>query len=241
MLQLFEKRQFQDYWFKTGTPTFLMKKVKDDGIYNLNNMVVDGSVFESYDLDHMDSRSLLFQTGYLTIKNYDARRFLYTLDYPNREVETSMHNHLIGTLLQRNASSSRQPILQMESAFLQNNPEKAVSIINAMLKDLPSHVLHGKDEHFYHSLVHLHFRYLGLYINSEVHTSDGRMDAVVQTDSHVYILEFKLDESAKTAMQQIHDKKYADKFRTEGKAIIGMGINFNSKKKAVDDWAMEQL
>jgi hypothetical protein len=181
---------------------------------------------------------LLFQTGYLTIKKIDFRTGEYTLDYPNREVEEAMHDHLIGLLLNRMAADSTRPILIMEQAFIQNDVAKVVTVINTMLKDLPSHVVNGKDEHFYHSLVHLHFRYLGLFINSEVHTSDGRMDAVVQTDTHIYILEFKLDESAQAALGQINDKKYADKFALENKILVKIGINFNSKKKSVDDWLM---
>jgi hypothetical protein len=239
ILQFFNNGVFQDYWFKTGTPTFLMKKIKEQGIYNLNNLVVDGSFFESFDLDFIDSRSLLFQTGYLTIKNIDeSRHILYTLDYPNLEVEASMHNHLIASLLHSSPNDSRRPVTQLEEAFFQNNPARVVQIINTMLKDLPSHIVNGKDEHFYHSLVHLHFRYLGLFINSEVHTSDGRMDAVVQTDTHIFIIEFKLDESAAIALQQIKDKKYADKYALDNKTIVSIGINFNSTKKSIDDWAV---
>jgi Predicted AAA-ATPase/PD-(D/E)XK nuclease superfamily len=239
ILQLFNKREFQDYWFKTGTPTFLMKVMREKRFFNLNNLKVNKILFDSYDLDNLDIRSLLFQTGYLTIKSIDKRRGQYTLDYPNREVEEAMHDYLIGLLLHTMPADSTRPILQLEDAFVQNDPAKVVQIINTMLKDLPSHVVNGKDEHFYHSLVHLHFRYLGLYINSEVHTSDGRMDAVVQTDTHIYILEFKLDESAKIALQQIHDKKYADKYALENKTIVCIGINFNSEKKSVDDWEVE--
>jgi PD-(D/E)XK nuclease superfamily len=152
-----------------------------------------------------------------------------------------MHDHLIGSLLHTLPADSTRPVLQLEEAFIQNNPAKVVQIINTMLKDLPSHVVNGKDEHFYHSLVHLHFRYLGLFINSEVHTSDGRMDAVVQTDNHIFIIEFKLDETAAMALQQIHDKKYADKYALENKPIVCLGINFNSLKKSVDDWTQELI
>jgi hypothetical protein len=238
ILQFFSKGQFQDYWFKTGTPTFLMKVLREKRFFNLNDLKVNKVLFESYDLDNLDARSLLFQTGYLTIKHIDNRTGQYTLDYPNREVEEAMHSHLIGSLLHTMPADSTKPILQMEDAFLKNNVEKVVKVINTMLKDLPSHVVNGKDEHFYHSLVHLHFRYLGLFINSEVHTSDGRMDAVVQTDTHIFILEFNIDESGEITLQQIKDKKYADKFQLENKPIVCVGINFNTKKKSVDSFAI---
>jgi Predicted AAA-ATPase/PD-(D/E)XK nuclease superfamily len=241
ILQFFNNEVFQDYWFKTGTPTFLMKVLREKRFFNLNELKVNKILFDSYDLDNLDARALLFQTGYLTIKHIETRTGQYTLNYPNREVEEAMHDHLIGSLLHTLPADSTRPVLQLEEAFIQNNPAKVVQIINTMLKDLPSHVVNGKDEHFYHSLVHLHFRYLGLFINSEVHTSDGRMDAVVQTDNHIFILEFKLDETAAIALQQIHDKKYADKYALENKPIVCLGINFNSLKKSVDDWTQELI
>jgi hypothetical protein len=110
-----------------------------------------------------------------------------------------------------------------------------------MLKDVPSHLLDDKGEHFYHALVHLHFRYLGLFMDSEVHTSDGRMDAVVRTPAHIYLLEFKIDQSAEAALAQIRDKGYADKFRLENKPIIGVGICFDAQKKAVREWVSGEV
>ena len=122
---------------------------------------------------------------------------------------------------------------------MKNDVEKVVKIINAILKDVPSPLLRGKKEDFYHALVHLHFRYLGLLMDSEVNTSDGRMDAVVKTPSHIYIIEFKLNQSAEKALQQIKDKDYAAKYTTENKPIVLVGINFNSRKKAIGAWKME--
>jgi hypothetical protein len=89
--------------------------------------------------------------------------------------------------------------------------------------------------------VHLHFRYLGLFMQSEVHTSDGRMDAVVNTPTHIYLLEFKIDQSAEAALAQIRQKGYADKFRLENKPVVGVGINFDTAKKAVGDWVAEAV
>jgi hypothetical protein len=241
ILNLLKKRSFEDYWFKTGTATFLMKKVKEEGLYELNNLQVDMTLFDSYDLENMDSRALLFQTGYLTIKSVDRERGLYTLDFPNKEVEMAMHNQLIATLLSRMPADSRRPITLLEDAFMKGDITKVVEIINTMLKDIPSLLLDDKTEHFYHALVHLHFRYLGLFIESEVHTSDGRMDAVVQTPANIYILEFKVNESADIALQQIKNKKYAEKYRLSGQPIVGIGINFEHGSKAVEGWAMEQL
>jgi PD-(D/E)XK nuclease superfamily len=191
---------------------------------------------ESYTLDNLDVRSMLFQTGYLTLRHIDSMRGLYTLDYPNREVEQALANHLIGALLHRPPADSIRPVVQLEEAFLHNQPEKVANLINAMLKDLPSILLGGQDEHFYHALVHLHFRYLGFFIQSEVHTSDGRMDAVVHTPQRIFILEFKIDQSADDALRQILDKAYAHKFSAEGKPVTAFGINFDTQKRRVSEW-----
>jgi hypothetical protein len=241
ILNFFKKRSFEDYWFKTGTPTFLIKKLKEAAYFQLNDLEISDSLLESYSLEDLDARSLLFQTGYLTIKARDTERNLYTFDYPNREVEQALSNHLIGALLGHSHLTSANPVRQLENAFAANDIAKVATIINAMLKDVPSLLLAEKNEHFYHALVHLHFRYLGFFIQSEVHTSDGRMDAVVHTPTHIYLLEFKIDQSAQAALQQIRDKAYADRFRADGKIIVGAGFNFDTEKHRVSEWLSEIL
>lgn len=241
ILLLFQKLQFGDFWFKSGTPTFLINLLKEQELYMVDEMRVSGILFDSYDLENMDARALMFQTGYLTVKQYDPYRNRYTLGYPNREVEEAMNNYLIGSLLNRMPVDALRPVELLEDGFLQNDLPKVITVINSLLKDLPSHLLDDKTEHFYHALVHLHFRYLGLYLESEVHTSDGRMDAVVQTPTHVYIIEFKLNASAEVALTQIREKQYAEKYRLLPKTLLGLGISFDTKAKKVKDWASEVL
>jgi hypothetical protein len=177
ILLLFENLKFGDFWFKSGTPTFLFNLLKEQELYMVDEMRVSGILFDSYDLENIDARALMFQTGYLTVKEYDPYRNRYTLGYPNREVEEALNNYLIGSLLNRMPADALHPVELLEDGFLQNDLPKVITVINSLLKDLPSHLLDDKTEHFYHALVHLHFRYLGLYLESEVHTSDGRMDA----------------------------------------------------------------
>jgi PD-(D/E)XK nuclease superfamily len=110
-----------------------------------------------------------------------------------------------------------------------------------MPKDVPSLQFDGQKEHFYHALVHLHFHYLGFFIQSEVHTSDGRMDAGAHTATHTYVLAFKIDQSAAAALQLIRDKDYASRFRADGKTIVGLGINFDTEKHRVSEWEEEVL
>jgi hypothetical protein len=113
--------------------------------------------------------------------------------------------------------------------------------LNSMIADIPNQLLTKKQEAFYHALVHLFFRYMGFRVESEVNTSRGRMDAVVQTDTHVYIFEFKIKKTAAIAFQQILDKKYADKYRMTNKTIVGLGVNFDMENKCIDDWKIEEI
>ena len=236
MLNFFRMRSFEDYWFKTGTPTFLIKKLREAAFFRLDDLRVTRQAFDSYALDNLELRSLLFQTGYLTIRKYDPDTGTYILGYPNREVEEALNSHLIGALLHKDAVESANPVVELRDAFATDDIAKVITVINAMLKDVPSLLLADKKEHFYHALVHLHFRYLGFFIQSEVHTSDGRMDAIVHTPTHIYLLEFKIDQSAQAALQQIRDKAYADRFRADGKIIVGIGINFDTEKHRVSEW-----
>jgi hypothetical protein len=239
ILLFLSSKQFKNHWFTTGTPTFLMDLIKEQQVFNFNQLKVSSQLIDSYDIENIDVRTLFFQTGYLTIKEVDQEYNLFTLDYPNREVEEAMSTHIIGALKNQSPLDSLPPVLDIKAAFLENDVEKAVRVINAMLKDVPAQLIRKKTEHFYHALVHLHFRALGLYMDSEVYTSDGRMDAVVKTSSHIYIVEFKLNKSAKTALEQIKNKDYPAKYLSDGRQVIGVGINFNAAKKGIDDWAVE--
>jgi hypothetical protein len=175
----------------------------------------------------------------LTIKEKNPRNGMYVLDYPNREVEKAISNQILA--LMTGTQLIDTPLFNAQEAFVENDVERVMEILNSMLADIPNQLLKNKQEDFYHSLVHLFFRYMGFDVESEVNTSKGRMDAVVQTDSHVYIFEFKIKKTAAIAFQQILDKKYADKYRMFQKIIIGIGVNFDIENKRIDDWKMEEL
>ncbi len=240
LLNFFQKSAFHNFWFSTGTPTFLVNLLKSRQDINFEKVEVDQSVFESYDIDNLDTLPLLFQTGYTTIKSVEEFG-IYILDYPNKEVKESMLRHLIGAY--RNDSSARTTpiVIKLRKAFIENNTEQVITIINSLFKSIPSHIFIKEKEAYYHSVVFLVFQYLGQFIDAEVHTSDGRIDAVVQTDTHIYLVEFKLDENAEAALQQIREKSYADKYKASNKRLVVMGINFSSQTKSVDDWEMQNL
>jgi len=235
LLNFFQKSAFLNFWFATGTPTFLVRLLKKRQDINFEKIEVDQSIFESYDIDNLDTLPLLFQTGYTTIKSIEEFG-IYVLDYPNREVKESLLRHLIGSYRNDSAAKTTPIVIKLRKAFLENDNNKIITIINSLFKSIPSHIFIKEKEAYYHSVVFLVFQYLGQFIDAEVNTSDGRIDAVVQTETHVYVLEFKLDESAEEAIQQIQTKGYAEKYQSLEKQIIGFGINFSSTTKSVEDW-----
>ena len=235
LLNFFHKSAFLNFWFSTGTPTFLVDLLRERQLYNLGKVEVGQAAFDSFDIENIDSYSLLFQTGYLTIKQVEPFG-LYLLDFPNREVKDSMLQYLVAGFSNGAYSQSTPIVLKLRKAFLANDYNKIVLIINSLFKSIPSHIFIKEKEAYYHSVVFLVFQYLGKFIEAEVNTSDGRIDAVVQTDTHIYVLEFKLDESADAAIQQIQTKGYGEKYQSAAKQIIGLGINFSSSTKSVDGW-----
>ena len=131
----------------------------------------------------------------------------------------------------------------MKRAFISRDLEKVKTILNALLADLPVETYTKQTEGLYHGLVHLIFKYLGLFVNSEVHSSQGHADSVVETLTDVYIFEFKFNKTAEEGLVQIKKQDYAGKYRATGKVITGIGVNFNSDKdkKKIDEWAVEVL
>ena len=235
---------FFNHWFSTGSPDFLIKKMRTLTYYNVENSVVNNRILDKYDIDNLTLIPLLFQTGYLTIKSVDAMTGDMVLDYPNREVRESMYEFLIDDVSQNpQRVHTGMTIQDLNKAFIARDLEKVKIILNALLADLPVEAYSKQTEGLYHGLIHLVFKYLGLFVNSEVHSSKGHADSVVQTLTDVYIFEFKFNKTAEEGLEQIKKQDYAGKYRASDKVITGIGVNFNTDKdkKKIDDWAEEVL
>jgi hypothetical protein len=241
-LAFLTNRAFRNYWFSTGTPTFLIQQLKRYGEFVVENVSVDSSFLEKYDLENIEPIQLLFQTGYLTVKTLDPMTGNMVLDYPNKEVRESLYRFLIYEIARSSRRlNSGMTMDDLQYAFETNNLSRVQVILNTFLGDLPEETYRVKSEGLYHGLIHILFSYLGTFIQSEVHSSRGRADIVVQTDTDVYIFEFKFKESAEIAFQQILTNGYANKYRASGKRITGIGVNFCQTKKQVADWKTELI
>ena len=245
-LNFLSHRIFQNYWFSTGNPKFLIGQMRKQEYFNVENIAASSITFETFDIENIELVSLLFQTGYLTIKERIRGADEMILDYPNKEVRESMYQFLIKDL----AKNVRRPhtgrtMQDLNEAFVRRDLTQVRESLNAILADLPSETYLNQTEGLYHGLyhglIHVIFSYLGMFVQSEVHSALGRADAVVETATDLFIFEFKFNRTAAEGMTQIHNQKYADKYRASGKILNAIAFNFNSTIRRIDDWLEEKL
>lgn len=236
ILNLFAAQRFANYWWETGTPTFLIKKLRGEFRYNLNEWVAGQVMFESFTVNDLNWLALLFQTGYLTIRDYDPGTGLYTLDYPNREVKDTMQQHLMAAFRETTKTDSLPLLIQIKTALEQGDMERLIELVDVLFSTIPHQLFQQKQEAFFHAVLHLSFSGIGLFVQSEVSTAKGRVDTVVHAKDWVYVMEFKLDASAESTLAQIREKRYGSPFLDQGKEVMALGVSFSSEKKAVAEW-----
>ena len=183
----------------------------------------------------------MFQTGYLTLKSYDEDTELYVLDYPNKEVRQSYLEMLVNAYNESETESGKVLAVHLKKISDKCELDKLHSLFNTIFKSIPYEVWQKENEHFYHAIIHLTFRLLGIYVESQVQTSDGRIDALVQVDEYVYAFEFKLDGSALKALEQVKIKGYLQPYENQGKVCIGIGVNFSKELKKVEEILWKEI
>ncbi len=234
-------RRFGDYWFETGTPTQLVELLKSTD-YNLNDLLdgeVSAQLLGSVDSIRQDPVSVFYQSGYLTIKGYDEEFAEYRLGFPNAEVREGFIKFLLPLYTNQNRDSTQFAISRFVREVRSGQPEAFMTRLVAMMADTDYRIV-GKGELYLQNFLFVFFRLLGLYVEVERATSDGRTDMVVQTKDYVYILEFKLDQTADEALRQIEEKGYAKPFAADRRPVYKIGVNFNSRQRRVDDWKIAE-
>ena len=230
-------KDFNDYWFETGTPTFLVETLKRNN-YELENMTreeVTADLLGSLDAIDTNPLPLLYQSGYLTIKDYKPRFDSYILGFPNGEVERGFTRFLFRYYAPIRVDQSVSFINNFTIEVESGQPEKFMSRLEAMFAS-QDYQLMGDTELYFHNVTSLVFKMLGFYVDVERHTSDGRMDMLVQTKDYIYIFEFKIDKSADEALKQIEGKQYAKPFESDARKLYKIGVNFSSETRRIDSW-----
>lgn len=237
-----EQQNFDNYWFATATPSFLLKLLRQNQFpaYRLERLRADSTLLENADVNNINLISLLFQTGYLTIKQVQPslQGSRYDLGYPNYEVAQAFQKYLLADYLNTQATQVGGIwLVELEEALTRQDLPRFVTILNAAFAGIP-YTLFLPDEAYYHSLIYLFLKLLGFTILAEPLTSQGRIDALLELPDKLYILEFKLS-TAQVALDQIKARGYADPYRASGKAIILVGLAFDKEKRVIREWKSE--
>ena len=229
----------KNYWFETGTPTFLIDLIKEEGFFiaDEDNFEASSTSFSTFDIEDLEVLPLLFQTGYLTIKKYDSKQDYYTLGYPNREVSNSFINSLLKSVSKVNADNV---LIRLTKSLLKNDLELFFDSMDILMSKI-DYDLHLKEEKYWQSLFYMILTLLGYKISAEFKTIKGRIDAVIETQSHIYIFEFKTTSSEEIALEQIKDREYYKRFRDSNKHIVLVGSRFVLEdKKIVNKYISEE-
>ena len=239
VLKLFEEQRFRNYWFATGTPTFLIKQVKHMKVETteFENKEVSDMVFESYDIDRMNIFALLFQTGYLTITHAEEDEgMFYMLNYPNNEVKTAFLTYLFESFTENRLDEVQSSSDGLRRHLRRENYDGFMNIIRALFAKIP-YTLHIPQEAYYHSLFYMILELMGVEIDLEVLTDKGRIDGVLECDDKVFIIEFKygksgsdMNELTQKAVCQIQNKNYGDRFLNDLRKQIFLGVGFTGKE-----------
>jgi len=242
ILNLFAEQQFDNYWFASGTPNFLMQLIKKTAldVTTLENQKLSKIVFDSYKIENINIFVLLFQTGYLTITRIETEEFFseseYTLNYPNFEVRQAFITHLFESFT-NNGLEQIQPAAKSLRQYLQmDNLDGFMNIIRALFAKIP-YQLHIEQEAYYHSLFYMILVLMGVEIDLEVLTDKGRLDGILALEDKIYLIEFKygkagtdMDSLINKAIQQIKDKNYGERFLNDSRQCVFLGVGFVGKE-----------
>ena len=240
LLKAFDEKELGAYWFSTGTPTFLVRRLKamhfDVRQFTQKTLETNDRMLSDYRADNPNPLPLLYQTGYLTIVGYDPRARLYTLGFPNEEVKYGFLESLLPEYAPEASSGNGKDIFALRRRILAGDTEGMRDILTALFASIPYTTGDAPFEHYFQSVLYMVFTLLGQFVQCEVHSSRGRADCIVETEQFVYIFEFKMDKPAQEALQQIEDKGYAAPFASGSRQLFKIGVSFDSSQRSLAEW-----
>lgn len=226
-----------DYWFESGTPTFLIKMIKEDRIAlsDLDSLEVDLQSLGSVSFSLGDPIPVLYQSGYLTIKGYDREFNMATVGYPNKEVQSGFLKQLLSYYTSLRNSATAFTIQQFVKDVRAGKVDDFMTRLQSIFSDYQYDAIDlGNLELHYQDVIYLVMKLMGYHTHTEYRTSSGRIDLLVETNEIIYIFEFKINSTALVALQQINDRNYAAPFKSSGKRIIKIGANFDNSIRSID-------
>ena len=249
LFNVFAKNKLGDYWFETGTPTFMVRLL-EQRVFKIpdleGNIKVSLENIDEYRIDYENIAPLLFQSGYLTIKDYEERYNEYVLGFPNMEVKYAFLGHLMKVYTSARTSFEGDfKVSKFETAMREGDIDKVLTLTKALMASIPYDSLPPDKlflrEHNYQTTIYLIFTLMGQYVRTEVHSSVGRSDVEVETKDGIYIFEFKVGGKPIDAIAQIKEAGYGEKHSATNKNIYLIGVSISRNKRTLGKWAFEKI
>ena len=245
ILQLFKEERFGNYWFSTGTPTFLIKSLRKNrvDIKRLENYETTKLLFDSHEIEQLNVFALLFQTGYLTIKEIkqiSRTQDIYRLSFPNEEVKESFLDYLAADYTGKLPDEISYQVYKLQETIIDDNLDDFFVLLKSIFASIPYEIFIREKEAYYHTVIYLLLKLLGIHLKIEVGTNIGRIDGVIETKSHVYILEFKVGKAFE-ALEQIKSKRYYEKYLAGPQKIKIIGVGFDSEGRNIKEYLVEEI
>lgn len=238
----FERLEINDYWCQSGMPTLLSNILKDldFDLESLNGKEVSEATLMNLSIFKADPIPLFYQTGYLTLKAYSREDKLFTIGYPNREVEKGLFDNILSVYVP-GSNDVAVIITQMKRSLRNGHPENFIKILSSFLSDIPSqlHKYVDKYENYYHTIFYCIVKLIGIDIDAEYSTSEGFIDILIKTENYIYVIELKVNGTAKDAIRQIEEKHYVSPFESDSRKIYRIGIGFSNKTHTIDSSIIE--
>jgi hypothetical protein len=241
LLCTFQSNKIKSYWFESGTPSYLVYLLKKHN-FNLEKMAtaeVDEYVLNSVDSQSKDPIPVIYQSGYLTIKDYNPRFRIYKLGFPNAEVEDGFMKFILPYYSPINATQSSFYVANFVEEVEAGKVDEFFKRLSSLFADTPYELVKDLENH-YQNVLFIVTKLMGFYVKAEYHTSEGRIDLVLQTDKYTYVMEFKLNGTAEEALAQINDKNYPLPFASDDRKLIKIGVNFSSTTRNIERWIVEE-
>ena len=237
ILHVLADKYYDNYWISSGTPTLLVEQLKrtSTDLTKLLNIRCDRNALRGLDIDNISPESLFYQTGYLTIKDYDPRRQLYRLGLPNIEVKQGFFEFLLPYYSNMRTNDVRVFVFDFLDEMEEGRVEAFMKRLESMFAGIGYDMKFDEERNVQNAFLIL-FSLIGLNVDTEVRTSDGRIDILVRTNDDVYIMELKYDGTPEEALEQIERKEYALPWAIDSRNVIEIGINYSSEKRRIDGW-----
>ena len=241
LLNTFDSLKFKEYWFETGTPTFLVKVMQetDYDVTRLSDEEIDAPSLMDVDTVYHNPIPLLYQSGYLTIKGYEPEYGMYHLGFPNREVKHGFLNFLVKYYTPSRTDSGMMLVSRMLKDLRSGNAEGFMQKLEALFAKT-SYQIQGNSEKDFQYAMYIILELMGEYVEVEKATSNGRIDVLLQTKEYIYIIEIKINDTVEAALQQIEEKGYARRFADDKRQIFKIGVRFSTDNRCIDSWKIAE-